>query len=90
MKRIVTAFGGKPDTFESFLPQKLMNIDRPIVDQNLYYQQIAISNILESSINLSEAKHKLSKSTLTNSAWNVENWDDDMLDTAIQIAQKWK
>lgn len=89
MKNIVKAFRSEGQTSHSFLPDEPININTPIVDQDLFHQQIAISNILESATNLADAKRKLAKSTLINSAWNVEKWDDDMLDTAIQIAQSW-
>ncbi|NOT36767.1 MAG: DUF692 family protein [Saprospiraceae bacterium] len=59
-------------------------------DLHLYQQQAELSHILVDSKNLEEAKQKLSHSSLRNSDWNVELWQDNMLYTAMSIAQKWK
>jgi len=90
MKKIVKSFTKPLRSKETFLPDTFPTSNDPITNQDLFYEQVAISNILESSTNLSDAKRKLQKSKLTNSAWQIEKWDDDMLDTAILIAQKWK
>lgn len=90
MNRIVKDSRPKVKSKQNFLPEKYFNLQEPITDLNLYHEQLAISNILESSKDLSEAKLKLAKSKLVDTEWEIEKWNDDMLDTAILIAQKWK
>lgn len=90
MKKIVKADSHTSILQEAFLPSSISIPDDPLTNQDLFYEQLALSNILESASNLADAKIKLEKSKLSNSAWQVEKWDDDMLDTAILIAQKWK
>ena len=46
--------------------------------------------ILEDSTSLEEAQYNLGKSRLAQSAWQAEEWSSEMLETAMQIAQKWK
>lgn len=90
MKNIVHSISRNENQAQSFLPISNILSSQPIVNQELHYQQLAISNILESSKDLTDAKHKIQKSKLPNTDWQVEKWNDEMLDTAIQIAQKWR
>lgn len=89
MKKLVKAIRREHFDRNTFLPKTNLELGSPLINENLYHQQLAISNILESSNDLGDAKKKIEKSILPNSDWQVEKWDDDMLDTAIQIAQAW-
>lgn len=73
-----------------FLPNSPRIINKPIDDEILYAQQMELSEIVENCANVKDAVLKLNQSTLANSAWEVEQWEYDMLDTAIKIAEKWK
>ena len=53
-------------------------------------QQSALSNILETATGYENALQLLHASNLSNSDWEIEKWQPDMLETAIAIAQKWK
>jgi uncharacterized protein (UPF0276 family) len=75
---------------QSFLPL-LPNFPGDIVeDETLYQQQLELSSILECSANYQDAIYLLGRSSLANTAWNVEAWEPYMIETAISIAQKWK
>jgi len=65
-------------------------ISNPLSDLKLHEQQTQLSNILENASDYSNARQLLQSSELANTDWKVENWDNDMLATAIDIAQKWK
>jgi hypothetical protein len=73
-----------------FLP--LQQFENPPVpeDELLFHQQRELSQILESGLPYSEAIQALSASSLAHTAWNIEHWDPAMLETAMQIARKWK
>jgi uncharacterized protein len=74
-----------------FMPKKSLKINtQPIENQLLHQQQLQLSNILETAKNYHEAQQMLRVSNLANSDWKVENWQPEMLETAIAIAQKWK
>lgn len=90
MKKLVKSIKRIENHQTPFQPKSMASTDEPIVNKELYYEQLAISNILESAIDLADAKRKIRKSKLPNTDWKVEKWDDDMLDTAIQIAQAWQ
>jgi uncharacterized protein len=64
--------------------------EMPLEDSYLYAQQMQLSSILENANDYQHAKNLLNQSNLANSPWNVENWQPEMLETAIAIAQKWK
>jgi uncharacterized protein len=90
MEKIVQSNNLNNFSKNSFLP-KLFEIDKkPIEDKFLYHQQIALSKILENAKNLADAQNLLAASVLANSDWKTENWQPEMLETAISIAQKWK
>lgn len=59
-------------------------------DETLYQQQRELSVILETSLSYQEAMLALHRSSLANSAWQIEHWAPYMVDTAVKIAQKWK
>lgn len=62
----------------------------PPEDADLYEQQKQLSDILENAPNYKEAVQRLHASDLRQSAWKVEQWPSEMIETAIAIAQKWK
>lgn len=59
-------------------------------DPVLYAQQLELSEILESAADFSTVKSRLSGSSLKNTSWNIERWQPEMLETAMQVARKWK
>ncbi|THU32907.1 DUF692 domain-containing protein [Niastella caeni] len=74
----------------NFLPLHVLNTNPPPEDEFLFQQQRELSRILESDIPYNEAVTVLRRSSLANSVWNIENWNPAMLETAMQIARKWK
>lgn len=91
MKKIVKRYGttnGEGDN--DFIYRGIYPSDTPAVDNTLAHQQEQLSQILEAANDYHEAKKLLLASSLHPSSWYVDQWDDAMLDTAIQIAQKWK
>lgn len=91
MQEIVAAknMQGHHVPFNSFAPTEVLLSD-PLCDEQLYRQQIELSNILETAACYDEALHALCTSSLANTAWEVEKWEPYMLETAMNIAQKWK
>ncbi len=80
-----------PDVIERFLPPTTSPpLPPPLEDADLFAEQCALSDILERSTTLEAAKNALSHSRLAHSAWGIETWDEDMLATAMHIAQKWQ
>lgn len=98
MQRIVNTFSEQRNeqnktlfTPNSFLPEALFQLPETVLqDQDLYQQQLDLSAILEHALNYQDAAQKLRQSSLKNSDWNIESWSPHMLETALQIAQKWK
>lgn len=74
----------------SFLPIKNLMKETIAEDENLYQQQLELSDILENATDYKSAKEKLAKSSLANTSWHTESWTPYMLETAVKIAQKWK
>ncbi|MDB5011967.1 MAG: hypothetical protein JWQ25_169 [Daejeonella sp.] len=74
----------------SFLCSSLPQIGRIVENDHLHNQQKELSFILETSNSYKVAVDRLASSSLANSDWNIENWTPHMLETAIDIAQKWK
>jgi uncharacterized protein len=66
------------------------NLSLPVEDAVLYEQQIALSHILENAPDCSDASRRLATSVLAGTAWQTEQWPEYMLETALQIAQKWR
>lgn len=73
-----------------FLPKEKFNLSKPIEDIQLYHEQLALSNILETARDLNHVNQLLQKSALVNSDWGIEQWKPHMLETVMLIAQKWK
>lgn len=74
----------------SFLPTAPFASGGFIEDADLAYQQQQLSDILERPGTISDALASLAASNLANSDWNIRNWNPQMLEAAMQIAQKWK
>jgi uncharacterized protein len=78
------------DALNNFLPLQLLN-NEPVAEDNvLFQQQRELSRILESGMSYNEAMTALTHSSLAHTSWNIENWHPAMLETAMQIARKWK
>lgn len=93
MKEIVDGFNRQTSSEiqNSFMPAPLPILHpEPIEDIELYNQQRQLSTILENAGSVEEAVDLLAKSSLAGSSWNIEGWAPYMLETAMQIAQKWK
>jgi uncharacterized protein (UPF0276 family) len=74
----------------NFLPLQLLNNEPVAEDDILFQQQRELSRILESGMTYNEAMTALTHSSLAHTAWNIEHWHPAMLETAMQIARKWK
>ncbi|ADB39177.1 DUF692 family multinuclear iron-containing protein [Spirosoma linguale] len=75
----------------SFLPLSETSIpETPMENPLLNQQQTELSAILETATDYGQAQLFLNASSLANSDWNIENWQPEMLETALAIAQKWK
>lgn len=59
-------------------------------DEVLYAQQMQLSDILETAPSCQDALQALAASSLAATAWQIEDWDPGMVETARRIAQKWK
>lgn len=86
-KKNKTHYDQLTNTFLPLSPELPSGI---VEDETLYLQQSELSFILESSASYENAIHLLNKSSLANSAWQIEDWKPYMIETAIKIAQKWK
>lgn len=73
-----------------FLPLQSFSPGFVVEDDVLHGQQMQLSHILETAASYDAAVHLLQSSSLANSEWKIENWEPHMLETAINIAQKWK
>jgi uncharacterized protein (UPF0276 family) len=76
--------------FNSFLPLISLSPGEMIEDEILYAQQLQLSTILETAASCEEALGLLRQSSLSQSDWNIEDWDPALVETAMNIAQKWK
>jgi uncharacterized protein len=78
-------------TISPFLPTQKPNLSLPpLENRELAQAQWELSHILENAENYTDAQQQLSHSSLANSAWKIEQWQPEMLATALAIAQKWK
>lgn len=78
------------EEINTFLPLSPLQLNRVVEDETLYQQQRLLSEILETSDHYQDARTRLEQSSLAGSAWNIEDWQPYMLETALAIAQKWK
>lgn len=91
MRQLLKALGERlPSPNNDFRAPSFDVAATPPSDEKLYQQQLALSEILEGSENLGRARVQLADSPLAYTAWEIEKWDDDMLETARRIARKWK
>ncbi|HMQ50037.1 MAG TPA: DUF692 family protein [Saprospiraceae bacterium] len=74
-----------------FLPQSSYPVaEIPLESPLLYQQQKELSAILETATSYEQAAALLRQSNLAQTDWGIERWQPEMLETAWQIAQKWK
>jgi uncharacterized protein (UPF0276 family) len=59
----------------------------PLFDPELFSEQQSILKIMRRSGSLPEIIHQLQKMSLKR--WNIQAWNTDMLETAIQLLKKW-
>ncbi len=78
------------DEEHAFAPILSLPPGQPVEDMDLLDQQLTLSRILESSCDQLEAQERLGQSALARTAWNVECWPPHMVETAMQLAKKWK
>ena len=92
MQGIVSTFRQEKlsEKINTFLPVNPPLFNGAIEDEELYTQQLLLSDILETSVNYDEALQRLHNSSIAHTAWNVETWQPYMVETALAIAQKWK
>lgn len=93
MQTIVHAFNADNSSFPTndFLPKTPLSLPVNALESlTLHQQQLELSSILENAANYEEALRLLNSSSLAHSDWNVESWSPYMLETALQIAQKWR
>ncbi|QNF33186.1 DUF692 family protein [Adhaeribacter swui] len=75
---------------KDFLPLSLSIAEHPIEDKTLAAQQVHLSRILENASSAEEAIQRLQTSSLAHSDWQIETWEPYMIETAHNIARKWK
>jgi uncharacterized protein len=74
----------------TFFPSPFSLPKQPIEDPVLAKQQLQLSKILERATDYDDAQARLAASDLAHSDWKIEKWAPYMLETAMQIAQKWQ
>jgi uncharacterized protein (UPF0276 family) len=74
----------------NFVPPNFILDASPAQDETLYLQQRELAHILETASSHKEAQQMLATSALSGTAWSPHLWQEDMLQTAMKIAQKWK
>ncbi len=90
LEQILTKCAIKSILPNSFLPPSFAQLSNPpLEDLGLYAQQQQLSTILETAQDYQHAQQLLQQSSLSNSAWQIEQWQPEMLETALVIAQKW-
>jgi uncharacterized protein len=91
LEQIVNGYASNETETNDFMPKKPIIVNhKPIENEELYAQQLQLSNILETAKDYLNARKMLITSNLSNTSWKVENWQAEMVETAIAIAQKWK
>ena len=88
VKRNTNHLAWRPD--ELFLPPQFLPMGPAVENEQLYKQQLQLSQILETASSLETAQQLLACSSLAHTDWKIESWEPYMLETAIHIAQKWK
>ncbi len=90
MKEIVSQSKREHSVKRDFTPKITTPLAAPYEDLLLAKQQSLLSKILEESRSLEEVRTRLQYSSLADSDWRIEQWEDCMIETAYQISQKWK
>jgi uncharacterized protein len=91
MQGIIETYSGKRVFQNTFLPKENIVIPGKIPeDLWLLLQQSELSNILEGAATYEQASRMLKRSSLAHSEWGTESWSPYMIETAMQIAQKWQ
>jgi uncharacterized protein len=62
----------------------------PFEDQTEINLQSQLSTILETSTSVQEVMSRLDASQLNDSSWNINSWSPYMIETAYEIARKWR
>jgi len=89
MAAIVSANSKEQPTVNSFLPAIPPAFGPVVENMELYRQQLELSNILETALDYNDALRRLKCSSLATTDWHVERWQPYMVETAMNIAQKW-
>ena len=76
--------------YNNFLPVIPPVFAAAVEDRQLYAQQLELSAILETARHYDEAIYRLQHSSLAGTAWQIEEWRPYMIETAMNIAQKWR
>jgi len=74
----------------NFLPTLPITPGPPAQNEQLHLDQMELSRIIEHATSYSDAMNKLRASRLANSDWEIEKWQPSMIETVVDIAQKWK
>jgi uncharacterized protein len=91
MRNIVNQSERRSLPVSDFMPTQKRNLADPIPeDLSLYAEQMQLSALLENTKNLDEIEDQLKKSILANTDWQIEQWPLEMIETCMQIAQKWQ
>jgi len=90
MRAIIESFASKLRLTNHFTPLIPAQLGAPVEDEQLWRQQLTLSEILETAASFQEASNRLKNSSLQNSGWQIETWAPDMIETARKIAVKWK
>jgi uncharacterized protein (UPF0276 family) len=90
VEKILGKFDNQTPFLNDFLPKKVKTPQKPVESEWLSKAQKELSEILENAANWQTARQKLAHSSLADSDWKIENWQPEMLETAVAIAQKWK
>lgn len=84
--------GSQPEPSESITPRTFSGEDMrsPLVNEALTQQQRLLINLLSQSGHTNETIRALRQdSSLAAYGWNVGQWSDAMIETAIQLIKKW-
>lgn len=87
-ERAMTRYGGQEK--KAFLPVRKPISEQPVEDMKLYSEQRELASLLENAASYEALADALSASEIYHSAWEIEDWPPDMLETARLIARKWK
>lgn len=82
--------GHRSHPVNTFLPALPIPLGPATEDLQLHSQQLELSGILETALHYDDALNRLRHSSLAGTAWNIEDWKPYMIETAMNIAQKWR